>query len=88
MKSLILIFKNIQKLHIIATKTLSLTMPRLSPEVNLSLMDMKVSIKVKTKDKFENKFDENINNENEVGRVEFSPPQKVFNPICDWYWFP
>ena len=26
----------------------------------------------KTKDKFENKFDENINNENEVGRVEFS----------------
>ena len=74
-----MIFKNIQKLHIIATKALSLTMLKLSPKVNLSLVNMIVSIKVKTKDKFDNKFKEEVEfnsenkfNENELTRVEFN----------------
>ena len=79
-----MILKNIQKLHIIATKALSLTMPKLSPKVNLSLMNMIVSIKVKTKDKFENKFNENINhkfNENELIELSSVPPKKCLIPF-------
>ena len=75
-----MIFKNIQKLHFIATKVLSLTMPKLSSsKVTLSQVNMIVSIKGKTKDKFDNNFKEEVEfnpenkfNENELTQVEFT----------------
>ena len=76
-----MILKNIQKLHIIATKVLSLTMPKLSPKVNLSLMNMIVSIKVETKDKFENKFNEEKFNANESFELSSVPPKKCLIPF-------
>ena len=57
-------------------------------------MDMKASIKVKTKDKFDNKFNEKINNKlNEKELIELSsvPPKKCLIPFVigigshDWY---
>ena len=55
-------------------------MPKLSPKVNLSLMDMIASIKGKTKDKFDNKFKEEIDNklnENELIELSSVPPKSV-----------
>ena len=69
-------------------------MPKLSPKVNLSLMNMIVSIKGKTKDKFDNKINEEIKekfNANESFELSSVPPKKCLIPFVigigshDWY---
>ena len=74
-------------------------MPKLSSsKVTLSQVNMIVSIKGKTKDKFDNNFKEEVEfnpenkfNENELTQVEFSPAKKSLIQFVigigspDWY---